>query len=33
MTNYESVREGKLNVGKFRATSLDEASVLRSYGS
>jgi DNA modification methylase len=33
MTNYESVREGKLDVSKFRATSLDEASVLRSYGS
>lgn len=33
MTNYESVREGKLDVAKFRATSLDEASVLRSYGS
>jgi DNA modification methylase len=33
MTNYESVREGKLDVSKFTATSLDEASVLRSYGS
>jgi len=33
MTNYESVREGKIDVSKFRATSLDEASVLRSYGS
>ncbi|MBC7619084.1 MAG: DNA methylase N-4 [Candidatus Saccharibacteria bacterium] len=33
MTNYESIREGKLDVSKFRATSLDEASVLRSYGS
>ncbi len=33
MTNYESVREGKVTPGKFRATSLDEASVLRSYGS
>ncbi len=33
MTNYESVREGKIDVPKFRATSLDEASVLRSYGS
>lgn len=33
LTNYESVREGKINVGQFRATSLDEASVLRSYGS
>lgn len=33
MTNYESIREGKIDVSKFRATSLDEASVLRSYGS
>ena len=33
LTNYESVREGKINVGQFRATSLDEGSVLRSYGS
>ncbi len=33
MTNYESVREGKLDVTKFRAASLDEAAVLRSYGS
>jgi DNA modification methylase len=33
MTNYESVREGKVTPSKFRATSLDEASVLRSYGS
>ena len=33
MTNYESVREGKIDVSKFRMTSLDEASVLRSYGS
>lgn len=33
MTNYESVREGKIDISKFRATSLDEASVLRSYGS
>lgn len=33
MTNYESVREGKVTPGRFRATSLDEASVLRSYGS
>lgn len=33
LTNYESVREGKIDVSKFRATSLDEASVLRSYGS
>lgn len=33
MTNYESIREGKIDISKFRATSLDEASVLRSYGS
>lgn len=33
MTNYESVREGKVTPGRFIATSLDEASVLRSYGS
>lgn len=33
MTNYESVREGKIDPSKFRAAGLDEASVLRSYGS
>lgn len=33
LTNYESVRDGKLDVGLFAAVSLDEASVLRSYGS
>lgn len=33
MTNYESVREGKIDVSRFGATSLDEASCLRSYGS
>jgi DNA modification methylase len=33
MTNYESVREGKITINRFGATSLDEASVLRSYGS
>jgi DNA modification methylase len=33
MTNYESVREGLLSPGLFNAASLDEASVLRSYGS
>ncbi|WP_416463996.1 DNA methyltransferase [Sphingomonas sp. VDB2] len=33
LTNYESVREGKLSVNRFRAASLDEADVLRSYGS
>jgi DNA methylase len=33
LTNYESVREGKLNPSLFGAASLDEASILRSYGS
>lgn len=33
MTNYESVRDGKIDVSKWRAAGLDEASVLRSYGS
>jgi hypothetical protein len=33
VTNYESVREGKIDPTKFTATSLDEASVLRDYGS
>ncbi|WP_349862612.1 DNA methyltransferase [Leifsonia sp. WHRI 6310E] len=33
VTNYESVRDGKLDVDLFRAVSLDEASVLRSFGS
>ena len=33
ITNYESVRDGKLNPQAFTAVSLDEASVLRSYGS
>jgi DNA modification methylase len=33
VTNYESVRDGKLDVNGFNAVSLDEASVLRSYGS
>ncbi len=33
ITNYESVRDGKLDVGLFTAVSLDEASVLRSFGS
>ena len=33
LTNYESVREGKITVSRFRVASLDEASVLRSYGS
>ena len=33
LTNYESVRDGRLEVEHFNAASLDEASVLRSYGS
>lgn len=33
LTNYESIREGKLSVDRMTAVSLDEASVLRSYGS
>jgi DNA modification methylase len=33
MTNYESIREGKIDVSRFGAAALDEASVLRSYGS
>jgi DNA modification methylase len=33
LTNYESVREKKITPSLFRAASLDEASVLRSYGS
>lgn len=33
LTNYERVRDGDLRPDYFRATSLDEASVLRSFGS
>lgn len=33
ITNYESVRDGKLDPAGFTAVSLDEASVLRSFGS
>lgn len=33
VTNYESIRDGRLNPNLFDAVSLDEASVLRSYGS
>ena len=33
LTNYESVRDGRLSPSLFEAVSLDEASVLRSYGS
>lgn len=33
LTNYESVRDGKLSPSLFDVACLDEASVLRSYGS
>lgn len=33
ITNYETVRDGKLDVNEFTAVSLDEAGVLRSFGS
>jgi DNA modification methylase len=33
ITNYETVRDGKLDPNHFTAVSLDEASVLRSFGS
>ncbi len=33
LTNYERVRDGDIEPGYFVATSLDEASVLRSFGS
>jgi len=33
ITNYERVRDGNINPKYFIVTSLDEASVLRSYGS
>ena len=33
LTNYESVRDGRLDVELFNGVSLDEASVLRSFGS
>ena len=33
ITNYETVRDGKLDPAIFTAVSLDEASVLRSFGS
>jgi len=33
LTNYESIRDGKLSPSLFAVVSLDEASVLRSYGS
>lgn len=33
LTNYESIRDGKLDPTLFDVVSLDEASILRSYGS
>jgi hypothetical protein len=33
ITNYESVRDGRLDPHLFTAVALDEASILRSYGS
>lgn len=32
LTNYETVRDGKLDPRKFSVTSLDEASILRGFG-
>jgi len=32
LTNYETVRDGKLDPREFKATSLDEASCLRGFG-
>lgn len=32
LTNYESVREGKIDMGGFVAVSLDEAAILRGFG-
>ncbi len=33
LTNYESIRDGRLDPTLFRVVSLDEAAVLRSFGS
>jgi DNA modification methylase len=33
LTNYETIREGKLDPSLFTIASLDEASILRSFGS
>lgn len=33
LTNYESIRDGRLDPNIFTAVSLDEASILRSFGS
>lgn len=33
LTNYETIRDGKLDPGQFTIACLDEASILRSFGS
>lgn len=33
ISNYERVRDGNIDINKFTSVSLDEASVLRSFGS
>lgn len=33
LTNYETIRDGKLDPREFSVTSLDEASILRGFGS
>lgn len=33
LTNYEAVREGNVTPARFRAAGLDEADILRSFGS
>lgn len=33
ITNYERIRDGDIEPGYFKAASLDEASILRSFGS
>lgn len=32
LTNYESIREGKINTNQFEGVSLDEAAILRGFG-
>jgi hypothetical protein len=32
MTNYETIRDGKMDPAEFKVASLDEASVLRGFG-
>ncbi|MDB6080543.1 MAG: methylase [Akkermansiaceae bacterium] len=33
LTNYESIRDGKIDLSLFKGAGLDEASILRSFGS